>query len=210
MIDKLVNVFDQFMQGDRIQELSLLASDYKLSFYKRSPISAEVIEIRGFEVFGKKGTKRFVGIIGEPSNPFKGQIRFYDYLRTKDLETKTTSVIEVYCEDIYTDYIKIEPKGTFAKMKGFFTTENQQFPDIKSFYQAFQISSKEEGGARWLNKSALQSMEDYPGMTIEASGNHFLFYYRNKQMPVQNIISMMEFAEEFVRLTCFDRSQDFV
>ncbi len=210
MIDQLVKVFDTLTKAGRFEELSLLANDYKLDFKKRSLISAERTEIRGFKVFSKKGAKRFLGILGQASDKFNGQIRFYDFANTKDLETKTTSVIEINCEDIYVDYVEIEPKGTFSKMKGFFVSENLQFPELTTFNQQFQISSRRENGSFWLNKAALVILNDYPGLTMEAEGNNFLFYFRKKEMPVQDIIKAMDMAEEFVRLTCFDQSDDFV
>lgn len=210
MIDKLVHVFDHLTKANRLEELALLAEDFKLEFQKRVPISAQRTEIRGFDVFSKKGTKRFLGILSEPSDRFSGQIRFYDYLKTKDLETKTTSVIEVFCDDICTDYVKIEPKSTFSKMKGFFVSGQKQFSGLDDFYQQFEISARQENGTFWLKKNALSSLTEFPGLTMESEANHFLFYYRKKEIPVQKIIPLMEFAEEFVRLTCFDQTDDFV
>jgi len=210
MIDQLVKVFDTLTKAGRLEELSLLADDYKLDFKKRSLISAERMEIRGFKAFSRKGAKRFLGILSQASDQFNGQIRFYDFANTKDLETKTTSVIEVNCEDIYVDYVKIEPKGAFSKMKGIFVSENLQFPELTTFNQQFQISSTTENGSFWLNKIALGTMSKFPGITMEAEGNNFLFYFRRKEMPVQDIIKTIDMAEEFVRLTCFDQSEDFV
>lgn len=210
MIDQLVNVFDQITKGGRIQELSLLAKDYNLSFKKRSAINSERTEIRGFDLFARKGVKRFIGILSQKLESFNGQIRFYDFAVTKDLETKTSSVIEVNCEDIYVDYVKIEPKSTFSKMKGFFVSDNPPFPDLSVFNQQFQVSSRQENGALWLTKSALEELTNFKGLTMEAEGNNFLFYYRKKEIPVQDVIKMIDFAEDFVRLACFDHTDDFV
>ena len=72
MLDQLVNVFDQITKGGRLQELSLLANDFNFSFKKRSPISSERTEIRGFELFSKKGFKRFLGVLKQESDQFNG------------------------------------------------------------------------------------------------------------------------------------------
>ncbi len=210
MIDKLVNLYDDFAKGDRIRELERLADDEMFGFNKRSPIADQKIEIRGFRVFAKKGSKRFIGIMEFGGRAMNGFIRFYDYLRTVDLETKSTSVIEVYCEDIFTEYVKIEPKNAFDKMKGFFTSGSNRFPELTDFHQQFQILSRVQNGDAWLNEKALSTMIDFPNLTMEAEGNYFVFYQKNKTMEVHKILPSLAYAEEFVQLTTYDQSNDFV
>lgn len=210
MLDNLVKVYDEFSKGGRVQDLEQLAREYKLSFTKRESFGKQTTEIKGFNIFSKKGAKRFIGILSLKSEKFKGQIRFYDYLKTKDLETSTTSIIEIFCEDIYTDYFKISPKGAIGKMKGIFVSDQGYFPELIEFHSKFVISTEVEEEDLIIRESALNLILDFPKITCEADGNYFLFYFRKKEAKIQDIISTIDFAEEFVRLLCFDESGDFV
>jgi len=150
MFDTLVKLYDDFSSNERTQSLSQLAKENQFDFTKRVSFGKQPTELKGFSIFKKKGTKRFIGVLQQAMEGANGKIRFYDFLNTKDLETKTNSVVEIYCKDIYVDHFKIEPKSTFAKMKGFFVSGNQAFDDLPEFYSQFQISSSTADGESQL------------------------------------------------------------
>jgi len=210
MIDKLINIYDDFKKSGRVQDLRQLAHEFKFDFQKRVVFGRQPTEIKGFKVFDSKGAKRFLGILSQPLENLDGIIRFYDYLKTKDLETKTQSIIEVRVNDIYTNYLKIEPKGTFSKMKGIFMSEKREFSNAVDFYKLYQISSASADAEIILQHSALSLLAQNPGITIEAEGNYFLFYYKKKEMDIRHIIRAIDFAEDFMELLVFDQSGDLV
>ena len=210
MLDKLVNLYDDIAKGGRIQDLEQLAVEHRLPFISRQLFGIQTTDIKGFKLFSKKGTKRLIGIMSISTQQFKGSIRFYDYLNTKDLETSTHSVIEIYCENLYNDYFIIEPKGAFKKMKGLFTRQRKEFPQLKEFYSRFLISTRDPDALSVLKESALDLMIDFRKITCESEGNYFLFYRRKKEINVHDILPTVEFAEEFVRLIHFDHSGEYV
>lgn len=210
MVDKLLDVMDNLTRKSRIDELRQLSLDYELGFQKRLDFARERTDIKGFKLFSAKGAKRLLGVISEIPKTFEGSLRFYDYLNTKDLETKTTSVVEVFCAEMNNPYVKIEPKGAFSKMKGFFVSEQRNFDHIGDFYQKFQISTKYEGDDFWLKSAALKYMLSFPNITMEAEGGDFIFYRKKKKLKVPEIIPLLDFAEEFVRLIRHDHTGDFV
>lgn len=210
MIDSLIKFFDDISKAGRLEELSLFANQYGFNFTKRVTFHKQTSRIKGFKLFAKKGTKRFIGILAQIPEKFKGSIRFYDYLKTKDLETKSTSVIEIACEEIFLDYIIIEPKGAFTKMKDFFVSDQKLFPDLIDFHSNFQISSKTPDASSMLKKSALALMTAFPGVTCEIEGNHFIFYTPKKEILAQDIIRMINFTEDFVAALCFDQTDEYV
>ena len=210
MFDSLVKLYDEFSKGSRVQDLAQLAKEHKFNFTKRQSFGQQKTEIKTFKIFKKKGTSRILGLMQQKTEGFTGNIRFYDYLNTKDLETKTQSIVEVYCEQLFAENLRIEPKSTFSKMKGFFTSAKNIFPQLTDFHQQFQISYEDAEATLILNESALDLMIDFPGITIECSGNLFLFYYRKKEIPLLEIIPLIDFAEEFIRRICFDRTEDYV
>lgn len=210
MIDNLVKVYDDFFKSERMKELSQVAGEYQLRFERRASFADQHLQIKGFKLFQGKGAKRLIGILSEETTDFPGHLRFYDYAYTKDLETFTTSVIEITSDELFSDYVMIQPKGAFTKMKNFFVADQKLFPRLTNFHANFQISTKTSDAMLLLRESALELLTQFPNITIEAEGNHFLFYQRKKIIPVHKIHTMMNFAEDFVDLLYFDEVDDYV
>lgn len=210
MFDTLVKLYDEYTNKERVQNLAQLAREHQFRFTNRVEFGRQPTLLKEFDAFRKKGTKRFIGVMEQAMEGAKGTLRFYDFLNTKDLETKTQSIVEIHCEDIFVDHFKIEPKSNFAKMKGFFISDNLDFPDLTTFNSQFQISSSNEDGTTPLTRKALQLMEEFPGIRLEAEGHYFLFYYSKKEMSLSEIIPTVDFGEEFVKLLSFDREDDYV
>lgn len=210
MIESLIKLFDEFTRRGRIDDLYQLSREYGFDFQKRVSFGQQATELKSFRIFRQKGIKRLLGILSLESEQFNGHLRAYDFLRTKDLKMKDQTIIEIFCEDIFTDPVMIQPRSAFDIIKGFLVAEQRQFPKLTNFYQQYQISSPGQDDTLWLNEKALELMSKFQGLTLEAEGNYFLIYIRKKQMNAKEIMPILEFAEEFVRLTCFDRSADFV
>lgn len=210
MLDNLIKIFDDFTKGGRIQDLTQLAHEEQLSLENRQTFGQQATEIKGFKIFSGKGSKRFIGILSRPPKGFDGGIRFYDYLVTKDLETHSHSIIELFVEDFDTDYFIIEPKGTIGKMKNIFVSTPLIFPELKTFHKLYNIDFEYPDAIHLLKRSALRLIAQYPGITCEALGNYFVFYRRKKILQVQEIVPTMQFAEEFIGLMCYDDSEDYV
>ena len=211
MIDNLVKAFDDLFKSERMKELQQVADEYQLAYTRRAAFADQDLQIKGFKLFQTKGAKRLIGILGQETVDFPGRIRFYDFLYTKDLETFATSVIEISCDEIFSDYFMIQPKGTLTKFKDFFVSDPKMFPRLKEFHNSFQISTKSSDAMLILREAALELLLKHPNLTIEAEGNYFLFYRRKKTVPVHKIIPMMNFSEDFVDMLYYeDEEEDFV
>ncbi len=210
VIDNLVKAYDEMFKSDRMQELGQVANEYQLNFNKRVSFAEQDLSLKGFKLFQVKGAKRLIGVLSQNTVDFPGHIRFYDFVYTKDLETFSSSVIEINCTEAFTDYFIIQPKGAFSKMKDFFVSNQKPFPHLKDFHTNFQISTKSSDAMIVLREPALELLNQYPNITVEAQGNHFLFYTRKKAMPVHKIIETMNFAEDFIDMLYLDDEQDFV
>lgn len=210
MFDKIVTIFDDFTKGERMQDLAQLSRENDIPFEKKVSFGIQGTSIKGFKLFSGKGTKRLIGLLTPKTKDFEGEVRFYDYLVTKDLETKTHSVIEVTMPGFSTDYFMIEPKGTISKMKSIFVTHPLIFPELKDFHAKFELHSEEADDTSILKKSALSLITEYPGLTCEAIDSHLIFYYKKKTIEVHRVLPMIHFAIEIVRLLCYDNSDDFV
>lgn len=200
MLDKLVDLYDSWSKGARAKDLEQLASEFDLRYERRVEFGDQPSDIKSFNVFSKKGIKRFMGVMETDLEKGKGTARFYDYIRTKDLETFSRSVVEIYCEDIRTDYFFIEPKGIFTRTKHMFKPRLKIHPKLKTFHKKFYIDTISEEVQYVLNRKVLDLMLDYPNLKMEAKGHCFVFYLKKGEMPVDQIMPFIDFAEELVSL----------
>ena len=196
MFDGLVNLYDDFTKNERVQSLERLAFEYDFYFSKSEPYGEQTSDIKAFKLFDKKGTKRFLGILGQDLKNKKGEIRFYDYLKTRDLETKTTSVIEIRSDDLDFEAFMIKPIKGLGKMRNIF--KRSKHKDLSVFYNNFKIIPSDSQKAINLSEDALLLFSEFPGLTFEADRNYFLFYLKNKEIKLSEIIGNMDFAEEFM------------
>lgn len=200
MLDKLVDIYDNWSKGARAKDLKQLAREVDFRYERRVEFGNQPSDIKSFKVFSKKGIKRFMGVMETDLEKGKGTARFYDYIRTRDLETYTRSIVEIYCEDIRTDYFFVEPKGVVSWTKNIFKSNPKIHPKVKSFHKQFYIHTESKEVQYVLNSKVLDLIQDYPNLKMEAKGHCFVFYLKKKEMPVDEIMPFMDFAEEVVSL----------
>ena len=196
MFDNLVNIYDDFTKNERTQSLERLASEYGFEFQKRESFGEQTTYIKGFKIFDTKGTKRFLGVLSQNLRSEKGRIRFYDYLKTKDLETKTTSIVEIFVDDLFVDPFIIKPKKSFGRLKNLFSRGKEN--DLEEFYKKFKVLSSADNPELMFSNSSLNSLLKRPGMRVEGEGNYLLFYFRNKEIKLIEALDIMDFAEAFI------------
>lgn len=198
MFDKLVSVYDAWSKGGRALDLEQLAMEEGFHFSRREPLGQQLSQIKGFDLISKKGTKRLLGILESELHNGSGIVRAYDFLRTQDLETYTTSVVEIYIDHFRTDKFKIQPKGFLGGTTSLFMRKKKPFPEVKQFYKNFIIKSESDHLEEVLNPSSLDLLVSRPKLTVEGDGAFFLFYQKNKMIPVLDIMPLVDFAEDFV------------
>ena len=209
MLDELVKVFDDYTKKGRMLELETLAREHGIPFIKKVNYEKRPTDLKGFQPFIKKGVKRLIGLMEVVPTQIQGEIKFYDYLRTRDLETMTQSVIEVYCKELESGYCMVQPKTALKKMKNIFVTEDNELPVVHEFHARYHVSDQTED-TYILKPSVMALMSDYKGLTLEAKGDYVLLYYKNKEIKVHEVIDHIKLAEEIVALICYDDSDDYV
>jgi len=200
MLDKLVDIYDSWSKGGRAKDLKQLAKEYDFRYERRVEFGDQPSDIKSFKVFSKKGIKRFMGVMETDLEKGNGTARFYDYIRTRDLETYTRSVVEVYCEDIKTHYFHIEPKSLINRATNIFKSRLKIHPQVKAFHKNFYIHTESQDVQYVLNRKVLDLLLDYPKLQMEAQGHCFVFYLKKEEMPIGQIMPLMDFAEEVVSL----------
>lgn len=206
MLDALVDIYDSWSKGGRAKDLKQLAREYDMKYDRRVDFGNQPTDIKAFKVFKGSGIKRFMGVLETDLESGKGTARFYDYLRTKDLETYTRSVVEVYCEDVRTDYFKIVPKGIWNRTKNLFKSSSNIHKSAKAFHKRFYLETNSSEVQYTLNRKALDLLLDYPNINMEAKGHCFVFYKKKEEMDIDQIMPLLDFAEEVV--ACLGTGED--
>ena len=202
MFEDLVNIYDDFTKNERTQSLSRFAVENDLGFIKREPFGEQVTLLRNFRIFKGKGVKRFIGVIKIPTTEsFDAEIRFYDYLVTKDLETRSTSVIEVCIPACDYGSFRIKPKNGISRLfSPTFSKSNRA-----KFNKRFTIDSSFD-----ISPRTIDLMLTHPKLTVEGFQDTMLFYHRNESIELGDIFEYIEFAEDFISNTDSADSEDFV
>ncbi|WP_235295761.1 hypothetical protein [Portibacter marinus] len=190
MFEDLISIYDNFTKNERTQSLSRLAYENQLQFIKREPFGEQQTRLKEFKLFDKKGVKRLLGIID-----FKSQersdlhIRFYDFIITKDLETKVTSVVEIHHSTVNAGYFMIKPLKGLSKL--FRRSRRGDLNSIfdKNFKTIPPIS---------LSTQAMETLLENPKITVECREDLFIFYMRNQQIKISEVLNIIDFAEELV------------
>lgn len=202
MFDDLVNLYDDFTKNERTQSLSRLAYENDFPFVKREPFGEQTTILRDFKIFQKKGVKRLLGIIHIPMREgMEGEIRFYDFLVTKDLETKTTSVVEIYVPDLNGAQCLIKPRTAIAKTFNLSSSTNT----FKYFNKLFKTIPTYE-----FSEEIMLLLLDFPKVHVECQQDLCIFYRKNKQIKISEIFKIVTLAENFVSLLQNDANEDFV
>lgn len=202
MFEDLVNLYDDFTKNERTQSLSRFAIENNFEFSKREPFGEQVTILRNFKIFKRKGVKRFIGILKIPSREgLDASIRFYDYLVTKDLETKSTSIIEVYLPNYNCGQFIIRPKNAISRLLSptFSKSISAQFKKRFTADANFDLSPK-----------SMDLLLSLPKLTIEGFEDNVLFYRKNKSINLVDILEDVEFAEDFLASMDSVESDDFV
>ncbi len=200
MFEDLLNFYDDFTKNERTQSLSRLAEEQNFEFRKREPFGEQATILKAFDIFQKKGAKRFLGIIDIPTSELiEGNIRFYDYVVTKDLETKTSSIVEIYSPQTFPGEFSIRPRTSLSKLLKSSSNLNA------AFRKGFKVDSNFD-----LPTLTKEILLDFPKIRIEAKNEVFLFYRKNKQIPITDIFKIVGFAEDFIESFDNRDGEDFV
>lgn len=202
MFEDLVNIYDDFTKNERTQSLARFASENEFLFSKREPFGEQMTVLRNFEIFKGKGVKRFIGIVKIPSREgIEAEIRFYDSLKTKDLETKSTSILELSVPNFIGESFRIKPKNAAAKI---FSPSISKSPSAR-FKKRFKVEGNVE-----ISSTIKILMLENPQLTVEGFRDTFLFYRRNKTIELNQILQFTDLAEEFVSHLESSYEDDFV
>jgi len=202
LFEDLVNIYDDFTKNERTQSLARFADENGFEFNKREPFGEQATLLRNFKIFKKKGVKRFIGIVKIPSREgLDAAFRFYDYLVTKDLETTTTSIIEIFIPDSTFGRFRIKAKNGLSRMLSQTFSKSIE----AKFKKRFSVESNIDIPLR-----IKELMLDRSKLTVEGFEDTMLFYHHNKPIELTEIFDYVEFAEDFVSMLESTDYEDFV
>lgn len=200
MIESLVRLYDDNTRTARFADLRQLATEYNMEYEKRLSVGHLPTPLKSMRAIDSNGVRRLLGVISDPTREFRGRLRCYDYLRTKDLETKAQTIIEITRDDIRLPYFRIYPKSILSKARDLFVVQHPFFPDLEDFHTRYQVETEDIPPENILVPAALELLSTRTGLTVEGRDQFVIFYRDGKEMEVPEIASILDFAEGVVAL----------
>ena len=201
IVEILVDLKDRVWKNDRVEELSQLAQEQNFQFSKREKFAEQDYKIKEFRLFKNKKGIRFKGILSysDPEKGFNGRI--YDYFGFVDGEETKTTVVELFHPEIRLQKFEICPKRTIRWAKEIIIRESPLFKDLERFNAFYEIRTDfPQKAQRDLNEFALDMISNKKNIRLEGDGNYIVAYYRNKQIPVRNIMEEHQFLVDVATL----------
>ena len=90
------DIKDNFFGNARLSGLKQLAQSNKYKFRRKESFASQPYQLKGFEVFKGKNTKRLKGIINIDSKGKDYHIRCYDYIYDGNSGVWKTTVFEMF------------------------------------------------------------------------------------------------------------------
>lgn len=196
---------DKFWKNDRVVELRQLAEEHRWEFTSRERFAEQPTELKRFKLFKGKRGKRITGIISTRHQQLKCDVRIYDYVYYSDGGKKRTSVVECSSPSFNIVPFRIYPKTRLANLFSFGTKTG-----LDKFFAEYDIEGPDPALLSRLPDSALCLVAEHPGLTVEADGDMFLYYYLKKRTPVQDLLDEYRSAVEILDKVLYDREKDFV
>lgn len=181
-------------QDDRVLAFRQLAGAEGFHLSERERFGAQAISLKGFKLFkGKKG-KRLTGVLYKKDKNTALKTRIYDYIYYGDSKTRKSTVIEFFLPQWTFSEFLIRPKSRLNKMTAFFDKKQILFEEVPHFHKIYQIYAPIKDNLKYeLNEEFLDLLADQSKIWVEAKGNFLLFYFKNKVLPIEQLMGQYEF-----------------
>lgn len=209
IIDDFKNVF---WTDERVLEYGQIASEYQFRFKKRVRFSTQPYQLKGFQLFqGKKG-KRLNGILEKKEKELSLKTRIYDYIYYGSSKKRISTVFEFHSPSMNFSKIFIRPKGMMKRMKSFLGGGTNYFEGTKKFNKNYEIlTNNPENLVYELNQDFLNLLGEQKKLSVEAEGNYLLFYFKNKTIPLGELMDEYDYISAlFDRLIYRQSNEEYV
>lgn len=206
IFDDLKNTF---WTDERVLEYGQIAQEHQFRFSKRQLFSGQPYKLKNFQLFqGTKG-KRLNGILYKKQKELSLQTRIYDYLYYGNSKKKTSTVFEFHSPSLNASKVLIKPKGNLKRMKDFFGGGNTYFKDAKTFNNLYEIQTTNPGNIIYeLNEDFLELLAQQKKLWVEGEGNYLLFYYKNKTIPLGQLMEHYDYILALFERLIYSQSND--
>jgi|GEM_PF-1201652 len=202
MYEFIDNIKDQFFKNERIIEMSQVAREHNFRFIKNESFKSQRYELKAFDLFSSKKRKRKLKAVFHFQNDIASlKTRIYDHFEYSDSGIKETTVYEIWHEEFDFPKFQIRPRNTFDKMKSIFVTTEPIYAELSDFHNKFDIETNQASELLYeLNEDMLLHLLGRTEYRLEGHGKYLIFYRKNKQTPINDLMIEYDFAIQLVDL----------
>ncbi len=192
-------IFDDFKSSiwkdDRLYGMRQIANEEKFQLKERERFGPQANALKRFQLFKGKRGKRLKNILYKIDRNTSLKTRIYDYVYFGDSKNRSSTVVEFYLPQWNFSKMLIRPKNSLHKMKELFGKGKLIFQDLKEFHKKYRIDAKNlEHLTYELNEEFLDLLADQQRIWVEANGNFILFYFKNKEVPTDQLVDNYEYV----------------
>jgi hypothetical protein len=185
--------------GRNSSALAGLARQRGMHFYRADPSDVPAA-CEGTRFCAEGRSQRAYNVIA--ADIAGAKVKFFDFEYTVGKGRHTSTYRRSGCvltTNLHCKQLLVRPENVFDKAAAIVGHEDIDL-DNAEFNEKFHVSSEDKQFAYdVLNQRAMQFFLDHPGITMEAAGHVFLFYYAVALLPVRKALDLMEAAASFAQ-----------
>jgi len=201
MFQEIIDTWkDRIWKDDRLLDLQQIARENDWRFRSEERFPEQPTELKHFQLFKGKKSKRLRGIIesGQRSNTHGARI--YDYVYYGETRKRTTTVMEFHHTGIDLHDFRIRPKGKLKQFKDIFVREDEEFYLQDTFFSRYELVYDRNRSIKLnLNDDILKLVNNRKGITLEGNDQYVLAYYKNKTISPANLMNELRFTTELFK-----------
>lgn len=205
MEEAIDDFIDKFWKNDRVVELRQLADEHSWEFTSRERFAEQPTALKQFRLFKGKRGKRITGILSTVNHELKCNVRIYDYIYYSDGGKRKTTVIELTSSSFNCIPFHISPKKGLATLFSFGNKSG-----LEKFNSDYQLEGPDRELRGQFPDSAKELVARSSGLSVEAEGGVFIYYFNKKRIPVEEIVLEYRKALGILDRVLHDREKDFV
>ena len=197
----LIDFKDRILKDGRSSEFKQIAREKGFDFKFREKFADQAYAIKEFKLFKNKHARRLRGIISREADNGKARHRMYDFWTNNDMEESKTTVIELYHQELRLSTFEIRPKRMIKWAKEIIGREQKQYEELASFNSFYEIiAGNPRNVTHQLNETFLDAISTQKKIRVEGDGNYLLVYFKNKQIPIRELMDIYDFALDLQEL----------
>jgi hypothetical protein len=209
VIDFVGEVADAFLGNERQTSMMQFAQKHKMKFSKRLKYEALDVDIKFFEVFKKKASRKITNIVSS-TLPDIGDFQLFDCSVRTDAGKSLSTCLLYKVKSLDLPLFIIRPKRSSEKIGHLFVQKPKQEID-RDFGKHFILNTEDiEAVEPLLTEDLITLLVEDRKISIEGNGHYVMIYKKNKLADLKDLPGFIQTGHDLVDNILFDDSKEYV